>query len=310
MSIAEASLTRLAYVAEATIGTIPATPSFQTLRYVSEGIKLSKQTVISDEIRGDGNITDIIDVGRSVEGPIAFELSYGTFDVMLEALFRGSWTTNVLKNGILHKTLAFEKTFEQGGTDSFIRYRGCRINTMDLTLESKAIAKGSFGVVGIGSPTPTTAILTGATYAAPTTEPVMNAATNIGALTIGGITAPPKIKSMSLSIKSNLYANDVIGAYETDSHGLGRFEVSGSMQTYFSDLDTYNAILNHSDVSLLVTIGVATTKKYTLSLPKIKLMDGGPVVGGNGQSVMVEVPFQAVYDSSSAASMSITRAVA
>ncbi len=310
MGIAEASLTRLGYIAEATIGTTPATPAFKTLRYTSEGIKLSKQTVISDEIRGDGNITDIIDVGRSVEGPLAFELSYGSFDDFLEALFRSTWTSDVLKNGILHKTFTFEKTFEQGTTDSYIRYRACRINSMDLTLESKAVVKGSFGIMGIDSPTPTTAIITGATYVAATTSPVLNAATNVAALSITGMTTPPKVKSMSLSIKSNLYANDEVGSQVTNSHGLGRFEVSGSMQTYFRDLDTYNAIMGHSDVALSITLGAATLNKYTLALPIVKLMDGGPVVGGNGQSVMIDVPFQAKYDSSSAATMTLTRAVA
>ncbi|HTV69806.1 MAG TPA: phage tail tube protein, partial [Rhizobiaceae bacterium] len=84
MATAEASQSRLAYVPEVTPGTIPTNPTFQVLRLVNEGIRLAKETVISDEIRADGNVTDIIDVGRAVEGPIAGELSYGTFDFFLE----------------------------------------------------------------------------------------------------------------------------------------------------------------------------------------------------------------------------------
>lgn len=310
MPIAEASHSRLAYVAEVTPGTIPATPSFKVLRLVNEGIRLAKQTVVSDEIRADGNVTSIIDVGRSVEGPISGEFSYGTFDEFLEALLRGAWTTNVLKNGIAHRTFTIEKTFEQGATDSFIRYRGCRVNTLDLTLEARQIVRASFGIMGVGSPAPTTAIISGATYTAPTTSPVMNAATNIGALTATGITSMPKIRSMSLSIRSNIYQNDIVGAYEPDSHGLGRFEVSGTMQAYFENLDVYNAIVGHADVGLSVTMGAATGQKYTFDLPKLKLMDGSPVIGGNSQSVMMEVPFQAYYDGTLGATLGITRAVA
>ena len=310
MGTAEASQTRLAYVAEAIIGTTPATPSFKTARYVSEGIKFTKQTVISDEIRADGNVTDIIDVGRAVEGPVAFELSYGTFDDFLESVFRSAWDDDVLVNGITHKSFSFEKTFELGGTDAFIRYRGVEMNTMDLSLESRQLVKGSFGTMGLGSPTPTTAIIAGATYAAPTTGPVLNAATNIGTLTVGGITVPPKIKTLNLQFRSNLYQNDAIGSYDVDSVGFGRFEVSGNMVCYFKDLDTYNAILAHTDVSLLITIGSTTLNKYTLSLPKIKLMDGSPVVGGNGQAVMLDVPFQAYFDTGIGGTAQITRAVA
>jgi len=310
MAIAEASQSRLAYVAEVTPGVIPATPSFKTLRLVNENIRLAKQSVVSDELRGDGNVTSIIDVGRSVEGPIAGELSYGTFDDFFEALFRSTWSTNVLKNGIAHKTFAFEKTFEQGATDSFIRYRGCRVNTLDLTLEARQIARVSFGIMGIGSPTPTSAIITGATYAAPSTTPVLNAATNVGALAMTGVTATPKIRSLNLSIRSNIYQNDVVGAYEPDSHGLGRFEVSGTMQAYFENLDLYSAIIDHTDVSLSTTIGAASGSKYTLALPKLKLMEGSPVIGGNSQAVIMEVPFQAYYDGTSAATATLTRAVA
>ena len=310
MPIAEASQTRLAWVPEVTIGTTPATPTFQTARYTSEGLKFGKQTVVSDEIRGDGNVTDIIDVGRSVAGPLAMELSYGTFDALFESLFRSTWATNVLKNGITHKSFTFEKTFEQGATDSFIRYRGCEVDTLDLQLESRQIIKGSFGLRGLGSPTPTTAIITGATYTAATTTPVLNAATNVGALTVGGITASPKIKSMNIQFRSGLYENDAIGAFDVDSLGLGRFEVSGNMVTYFRDLDTYNAMLNHDDVSLTLTMGAASGSKYTLLLPKLKLLDGAPVVGGNSQAVMLDVPFQAKYDGTTAASAQLTRAVA
>lgn len=310
MAIAEASQSRLAYVTEVTPGTTPATPSFTTLRLVNEGIRLAKQTVISDEIRADGNVTSVIDVGRSVEGPISGELSYGTFDAFFEGLFRSAWTSDVLKNGIAHKTFTVEKTFEQGATDSFIRYRGCRVNTLDLALETRQIVKANFGIMGIGSPTPTTAIIAGATYAAPTTAPVLNAATNVGALTVGGITASPKIKTLNLSFRSNIYQNDVIGAYEPDSHGLGRFEVSGNMVTYFESLDLYKAILDHEDVSLTTTIGAVTGSKYTISLPKMKLMEGSPVVGGNSQAVMLDVPFQAIFDAGINATAQITRAVA
>lgn len=294
---------------EATIGTTPANPVFKTLRYVSEGLKAGKQVAVSDEIRGDGNVTDIIDVGRSVEGPLAFEFSYGTFDDFLEALLRGAWTDDELVNGIAHKAFTFEKKFEQGATDSFLRYRGCRINTMDLTLESKALVKGSFGIMGMGSPTPTTAIIAGATYGAATTTPVLNAATNVANLVVAGITASPKIKSLSLSIKSNLYANDEIGSLEADSHGLGRFEVTGSMQTYFRDLDTYNAIKNHDDVSITFDIGSEAGSTYTFKLEAVKLLDGDPMVGGNSQSVMLDVPFQAKYAAGIAGSMKITREV-
>lgn len=310
MSAAEGSQTRLAYILEATPGVIPATPAWQILRYVSESLTLEKQTAIPDEIRADRNVSDIVDVGRRVTGPINGVLSYGSYDDLLSALFCADWSSDVLKNGVLHKTMAFEKTFEQGATDSFIRYRGCRVNTLDLQMQSRQFVTANWGIMGIGSPTPTNAIITGATYLPASTTPVMNAALNVGSLVIGGVSASPALQQLSLRINNNIYENDVIGSYDVHSHGLGRFEVTGSMTALFETLDLYNAILDHDDLSLTTTIGAATGEKYTLSIPKLKGMNGGPVVRGNNQSVIVEMPFQAKFDATSVASMTVTREVA
>lgn len=310
MTVADGSQTRLGSIAEVAIGQIPATPAWQVMRYLSSDVRLSKQTDIPDEIRGDRNIGSIVDVGRSVQGNIRTNLSYGTYDEWLSMLLCADWATNVLKNGLLDKTCALEWTFEQGTTDSYVRAVGCRMNTLDLRMTAKQSVEADWGIMGLSIPTPTTAIVTGATYLAASTTPVLNAALNVGSLAYTGITTPPKIQSLTMSIKNNIYANDVVGQYETYSHGKGRFEVSGSINTYFENLDTYLAILNHGDVGLAFTIGAASGSKYTFSAPKIKLMDGGPPVPGNGRAVMLEVPYQAFFDSGIGASLQITRAVA
>lgn len=307
MTVSDGSQVRLADVAEVTPGTIPATPSFQTMRYVSSDVRIAKQTDIPNEVREDRNVSDITDVGRMVQGTINTLLSFGTFDTWLSRLFCADWTADVLKNGVAEKTGALEKRFKQGGASSFIRYRGVRWNTLDLTLRARQSVQANWGVMGIGSPTPTNAIIAGATYADATITPVFNAGLNVAALTVGGITNPPKMQGLTLRINNNIYQNDIIGAYEPYSHGLGRFEVTGTMTCYFENLDTYNAILNHSDVTLGFTLSDELGNSYVVSIPKVKLIDGGPPGVGNGQPVIMEVPFQAKFDPTSGASMSITR---
>ncbi|TWD58090.1 hypothetical protein FB480_101845 [Agrobacterium vitis] len=307
MTVADGSQVRLADVSETTIGTTPATPTFQVMRYVTSDVKLSKQTDVPNEVRADRNVSTITDVGRSVTGTINTLLSYGTFDTWLERLFCSSWSTDVLKNGITPKTATLEQFFEQGATDTFIRYQGVRWNTLDLTLTARQSVQANWGIMGIRSPTPTSAIITGATYTDATTSPVFNAGLNVGSLGLTGVTASPKMQKLTMRINNNIYQNDVVGSYEPYGHGLGRFEVTGTMTTYFEDLYTYQAILDHSDVALDFTLEDANSKSYAFSLPKLKLLDGGPTGVGNGQPVLLDVPFQAYYDPTSAASMSITR---
>lgn len=307
MTVADGSLVRLAYIAESAIGTTPTSPTFQILRYVTSDIRPTKQTDVPNEVRSDGNVASIVDVGRSITGTINTLLSYGTYDDLLAALFRKAWATNVLVNGIDPQAFTFEEFFEQGATDTFIRYQGTRINTLDLDMTARQSVKANFGVMGIRSPDPTNAILSGATYTAATTTEVLNAGLNVSALTISGITNSPKIQKMTVKVNSNVYQNDIVGQYEPYSHGLGRFEVTGSISAYFENLDTYQAVLNHTTVGISWTLEDAAGNSYACTIPKAKLMDGGPSKPGNGQAVMVEIPYQGFYDSGIGGTMQITR---
>lgn len=309
MSFADGSQVRLADISEATIGTTPATPAFQIMRYRSASVRLSKQTDISDEVRPDRNVPGITDVGRNVSGSIETRFSYGTYDTWLERLLCSTFSTNVLKNGITHKAGTLEFTYEQGATDSYIRYRGCRWNTLDLNLRSRQPVQATWGIMGIDSPAPTTSIITGATYTPVTVTEDFNAGLNVANLSIlsASLAASPKIQAMSLRITNNIYQVDVVGQYAPYGHGLGRFEVTGSLTALFESLAAYEAILSHEDVAIGFDLADVAGNTYTFGIPKTKFTDGGPAAPGNGQPVVLEVPFQAFFDASSSASISITR---
>jgi hypothetical protein len=307
MTVADGSQVRVAIIPEVSIGTIPATPAWATSRYLTSDMRISKQVDIPDEVRADANVSSITDVGRSVTGTLNGNLSYGTYDTIFESVMRSTWSTNVLVNGILHKTFAVEEFYEQGTTDTYIRYRGVRANTMDLTVEARKPVTVNFGVMGIDSPTPTAAIITGATYTAATTTDIFNGGLNVSGLTITGITNSPVMTKINLKLNSNLYQNDIVGQYAPYSHGLGRFEATGSISAYFETVDTYQAILNHTTVAIAFTMTDAAAKSYLVEIPKAKFLDGGPSKPGNGKAVMIEVPFQAFYDSGIAGSVRITR---
>lgn len=307
MTVAEGSLVRVAYIPEVTINTIPATPAWQTTRYEKSDLGVSKQTDIPNEVDPSGNVQSITDVGRSITGSLDTLLSFGTYDKFFESLLRGNWASNVLVNNILPITVAFEETYEQGAVDAYMRYTGCRINTLDLGLDVKKSVTAKWGVMGITQPTPTTAILSGATYVAPTTSEVFNAALNLSGLTISGITNSPVMTSFNMKLNSNVYANDIIGQYSPYSHGIGRLEASGSISTLFENMDAYLAALAHTTVGLAFTLTDAAAKSYLFELPKVKLMDGKPSKPGNGQPVKVDLPWQAFKDATIGGSIRITR---
>jgi hypothetical protein len=308
MAITDASQTRLAYIVETTEGVTPATPVFKNLRYTSESLTRTAEKIVSEEIRADRNVSDLIAVGRMASGNIQAELSDGTFEDLLEGLMMGTWATDVLKNGSTRKSFTFEKTFEIGANDAYIRYIGCLINTLEMNISAKEIVKTNFGVMGRGGSSGSS-IISGATYTAAGTDSVFNASAHVGELTVSGMSPTPVIRALTLNINNNLREQPKVGALDLAGVGLGRFEVTGSMEVYFEDLAIYNAIHNNDTLGLKVTIGPSAGTRYTIEIPSLKIMDGEPVAGGNNQDVMLPIQFRGIYNSGQACTLKITRNV-
>jgi hypothetical protein len=310
MPIASGSARRTAYVAEATLGVTPATPSLKNLRVTGGSLRTNKTTVVSDEIQLDRNVRDEPQTGQDVAGTYNFEFSYGTFDDMLEGALFGTWTTNVLKNGITPKSFTFEETVDLGGgVSSFSRFTGTMVNTFNLALASRALTTGSIDLMA-QKEVLASAIVTGATYATANTEPVQNGSTGVAALGLTGLTTQPKVRSLNLSIANNLRTRPLIGSLFTESFGYGRCEVTGSLEAYFETNELYQKVLDHGSAPLTFNVGETANKKYTVLLPKIIFTNGERRPSSNNDDVMVTIPFRAVYDLTELCSIKITRAVA
>ena len=150
MAFADSSETEIAFIAEATFGTTPATPVFQRMRVTSEDLTGELQTVVSNELRPDAEVSDLIRVGESATGNLPFELSFGSeVDTLLEHALRGTFAANELKGATEKKSFTFEKRHETGATDHYFRYTGCRIGGISLTLRAQEIVTRSFSVQGL-----------------------------------------------------------------------------------------------------------------------------------------------------------------
>lgn len=311
---ANASQNRLSMILEAAWATTPITPAFTNLRITSEDLSPEKDTVRSNEIRTDRNVTDEIMVGRNVTGGFDFELSYGNFDPIIQSLMFSSWSSNKIKNGNgIGDSMTLERRVAlPSGSFDYHRFVGCVTNrmTMDLSageiVTGRAEFMGKFGGRG-------TSIITGATYTDATTEPVMNAANQFGSLSVDGIASTPRLRSLSLEINNNIREQDALGELDTIGLAPGRCEVTGSFEAYFENGDLMDAFLNHDDVAISFVLGSTTLKKYRVTIPTLKL-SGNPGIGtgGNDEDVMANMNFTAIFDrlTSEAASIVIERAIA
>jgi hypothetical protein len=308
MAFASGSGVRVAAIAESVFGTTPTTPAFQTLRTTNGGLRTNKSTGTSNERQADRNVRDEFELGQDVSGSYDFELTYGTFDTILEALLFNTWASDVLINGVTPKSLTIEETYELGATDSFRRFTGCMVNTMSLAIGARAAVTGSFGIMGKQEAL-ATAIVTGATYGDPSATPVATASANVASLVIGSISPAPVVRSIQLQISNNLRTRPSVGTKYSAEFGAGRFDVTGTLECYFQSNALYTEVLAHALADLAFTVGVATTEKYTFEIGNLRLGDGNVTAGGNDDDIMVSIPFRGLLNDDDC-TLSITREVA
>lgn len=308
MAIGQGSGVRYARVAEVTWATTPSTPTFLISRVTGGGMRTNKSTGTSNEIRADRNVSDEFQLGQDAAGSVNFELTYGTFDTPeIESLLQSTWSTNVIKNGITTKSFTWEETIEMGATDNFFRFPGTMANSMSLSVPARGAVTGSWGLMA-QKELSVTSIVSGATYTAANTKAVMTGVNAAALSVLGG--SSYKVRSLSLEVTNNLRTRPVIGDLYSAEFGAGRFEVTGNAEVYFEAATLYDSVLSHGSGALTFTLGSVTAEKYTFLLPKIFLGNGERRTGGNDDDVMVNIPFRAVYDTSEACTLKITRAVA
>ncbi len=291
---ADSSGVVLSFIPEATWNTTPATPAMQKVRFTSESLTNNIQNVVSDEVRPDPAVSDLVQTGADVSGDLAYELSFGgEFDSLFEAALRGSFSTNVLKAGSDSDSFTFERQVETGTPDHYFRYTGCRIGSLSMNVSPGSIISGSIGVVGAGHATDT-AIIAGATYNDGNTNPIM-APSDVASITLANTTTTLYFTEMSLSLNNNLGAQNAVGSLAPVGVRYGRREITGNLTAYFEDKELYDLFMAGTESSLAfdTTDG---TNFYRFSLPRIKYQTGQVVTQGVNQDMMAQMTFQALYD--------------
>ena len=300
MTIATGSRHNLSYVVESTFGTTPSSPGFTPIRHTGTTLGLSKDAVESEELREDRQVAHFRHGNKSVTGDINFELSYGGLDELLEATLCGSWATNVLKAGVTRRSY----TVERHHTDisKFLRSTGCQFNTMSLSVAPNSMVTGSFGIIGAGF-TSSSSALGSATYSAETTTAPFDSFS--GSITEGG-SAIAIITALELNVDNGMEALYVVGSADTLLPSIGKSSITGSVTAYFEDTTLMDKFVNETSSAIQFTLTDALGNDYIVLLPNIKYNSGNPEVSGPG-AITLTLDFVALYNASDASQIKITR---
>ena len=298
-SIAQGAVSQVGYVVENVWGTTPSTPQLTALPYTSFNINLTKSIYDDTSVQPDRMARYSIHGNRQVGGDIAVNMSASVYDTLLESLMNNSFTTNVLKTGTTRKSL----TIEQGSTDiaQYSVYTGLVADKLSLNVPVDGVVTAQFSFIGKqmtirGTPLDNT--LTPAAVAQPFVH-------EGGVFTIDGTPASCTVTGIQLTVDNGYTANFSLGNTLACDLSFGMAKVTGSMTVYFKDAAAINAFLSGTESSLEFTL-TDGTNYHTYFLPKIKYNGASKSISGTG-SIILTIPFVALYDSVSGTNLRITR---
>lgn len=312
MSGVSTSEIRSAYVNEATVGTIPATPGFTTLhqpaRLAAKPEIIWLQSQVAKGARS-GQAFGHTPVDGSLESPLV----YGVYDDLLATLLQSSWSSNVIKDAKDETTVAIENTFPAGagGTDTMLRFRGVEAVGGALTLTASEAAQLSLEVVGRASDDGTTTAISGATYTDPTEGDPLSSGADVGTIVFDGYTLDC-MQSLEIALtfedrdrQPRISSNDLCGI----SRGKFLPVLTANMFVEANFLAIYNAArARHTAFSVTVPLGSVSGEKYTIEFPLCHF--GETEIDMSGVNIMQQVQIVPIYDGTTEnAVVKITRAV-
>jgi hypothetical protein len=301
----------LRYIQEVTKGVTPATPALKPVRFTSESLNYAIENTQTAESAADRTQKDLVQVSAMAAGDINFELSYGTFDDWLEAVFGNTWTLQSgdifnLDNGTTMTSWAIQKHFQDMSPAQFHNFNGCHFQGMSLRMEVGRIVEGTFNISGFGAAATTTQY-TSATFPAATTTTPMNAVSNLQNFSIAGVPYTGCVSSVNLSMQNNFRPRRCVGNLKPTDMTEGQLEVTGSMEFYFTEATNYANFLAGSQFSVSWDLVDAAGNKYTFTIPRAKFETGQVVAGGLDTDVMFSATFRGLYDTVTGRVIRLTR---
>lgn len=315
--MSDASRTQLLYRPETAYGeAAPANPAQTRLRFKSETLGIKKATVLSEEIRSDRQRTAMPLVGIDVQGDINQELIYGAeTDAFLQAVLCGTWTSNVLRNGVTNRSFGIEIGFLD--IAKYIYLRGCIPSKLSLDVAARQIVQMQTSWVGQrGAPSSSTIVGTTATTA-PSANSPMKAGSGIVIASSGasGVTemAGVSARRITLEIMNALRQRELATSEYPDEPGRNVMEITGTIETYFADIARYTAFLANGFFGVkfrLVDLGLtAVPNTYEITMPKMTIVDAPVEIPGNETDVMQTFQFRALLDDGVGYTINVERGI-
>ncbi|MCQ9423482.1 phage tail tube protein [Pseudomonas sp. LJDD11] len=286
------------YYIEEVAGAIPATPAWKPIRFVSAGLTPNIQQIDTAEMNQSRQRPASRGGTYSVAGDIAVELSFASFDDLIQAAMQGSWTANVLKIGKVERTFAILERHTDIGIDYV--YLGCAVSSMAISSPLNAPVGVTFSMMGTKAEKFT--LPAGSTFVPPTDTDIM-ITTNL-ALQEGGVPVAYATE-WSVTLDNGMEALFALGSREAFDISNGVATVTGSMSAYLVDAVLWDKVLNETGTAHVIEFKEGDDS-YTLTLPKVRYTQGQKQTSGPG-AIIPQYTVSAGYDAALGTTMQIER---
>lgn len=203
---------------------------------------------------------------------------------------------NSIRNGVNRKSLTMEKrVVNSSGDDFFQQFSGLVADTLSLSVESKAIITGSLSFLGLtGAKSEDSVDVDG--YDPAFSGDILNGTSNMGTIAVDGAAATECFKTLTLEISNNLRGKDCLSYDGNFDIGMGRCEITGSLNAYFRDNEFLTKVDTHDDIAIDFTLTDTSGRTISIYLPRIKFPSGSSSIEAIDTDVMINTDIQAILD--------------
>ena len=300
-TFAQGSRTSLSYIVESTFGTTPA-GNFTNLPFSTHSLNLTKERVQGNDLQSDRMPRVDRHGNKQAGGDVVVDLRDGDYDDFLESAMLNTFNANVLKVGTAPKYFSIEDY--AADIDQAKLFTGCTVSSMGISLAPNQMVTTTFSMVGKGMTLSATQKTQDAASGA---APFDAYSGDLSIGNVGALSASAIVTAVDFTVDNAFAPTFVVGSDETPALQYGRATVEGTFSAYFEDAALVKRFLNETNSALQVSVNDPTgANEYTFLFPYIKINSADTSVGGP-DSRMVECSFVALYDSTEATNLKITR---
>lgn len=277
-------------IPETTPGITP-TGQWDTLRLTSNTLSPTPNTQVSDEITDTRLSQGSVVTTTDIQGDLVGELSYGSFDKLMEAAFYGTWTGNVLTVGSTRRTFTVAKNFNDVGV--FTLFKGMHVSTFTLDVPSDGKITATFNMMGLDYADGDTNTVT--PINPPTATPFMSNA-SVGTILVDGVSLEGSacVSAMTISLDNSLQTQRCLGTtrlgpgalIETEAAITGTITLAWSQRAW----QIWKNQFTRLPVAVEFPITDSLGNKYTFGFPAIEV-DGELPNGGKRDLIEVTLNY-------------------